>query len=103
MKTLVGKPSPETASSKLEITGTYILDSRIFEYLDQIKAGRNGEYQLTDALSSYVRDYPIFASSFLGKRYDIGTMDQDFFGFCREGLSIFQRSAQEIREMTVTV
>jgi UTP--glucose-1-phosphate uridylyltransferase len=75
VKTLVEKPSPETAPSKLGITGTYILDGRIFEYLDQIKPGRNGEYQLTDALSSYVRDYPIFASSFLGKRYDIGTKE----------------------------
>ena len=86
VKNLVEKPSPESAPSRLGITGIYILDGRIFEYLDQLKPGRNGEYQLTDALSSYVRDYPLYASSFLGKRYDIGTKElwiKTFFDFAR--------------------
>ena len=84
VNSLVEKPSPENAPSRMGITGTYILDGRIFEYLERTKPGKNGEYQLTDALSSYVIDYPIFATSFQGKRYDIGTKElwiKTFFDF----------------------
>jgi UTP--glucose-1-phosphate uridylyltransferase len=72
---LTEKPKPSEAPSNLGITGTYVLDQRIFKFLDLIKPGRNGEYQLTDALSLYVHDNPLYATLFSGKRYDIGTKE----------------------------
>ena len=72
---LTEKPKPSEAPSNLGITGTYVLDQRIFKFLDLIKPGRNGEYQLTDALSLYVHDNPLYATLFSGNRYDIGTKE----------------------------
>jgi len=70
---LVEKPEPDKAPSDLGITGIYILDNKIFDYLNKIKIGKNNEYQLTDALNLYVKENDLHASSFKGKRYDIGT------------------------------
>jgi len=72
---LVEKPDPDKAPSDLGITGIYILDSKIFDYLNKIKIGRNNEYQLTDALNLYAKENELYASSFKGKRYDIGTKE----------------------------
>ncbi|EQD32083.1 UTP-glucose-1-phosphate uridylyltransferase, partial [mine drainage metagenome] len=47
---LVEKPDPEDAPSNMGITGIYLLEPDIFEYIEKIKPGANHEYQLTDAL-----------------------------------------------------
>jgi len=75
VKSLVEKPEPEKAPSDLGIVGIYILDYRIFDYLRKIKLGKNNEYQLTDALSLYANENELFATTFDGKRYDIGTKE----------------------------
>lgn len=83
---LTEKPKVEEAPSNLGITGTYILDERIFKFLELIKPGRNGEYQLTDALSLYVKENPLYATLFSGTRYDVGTKElwiRTFFEFVR--------------------
>jgi len=72
---LVEKPEPDKAPSDLGITGIYILDNKIFDYLNKIKIGKNNEYQLTDALNLYVKENSLYASGFKGKRYDIGTKE----------------------------
>jgi len=72
---LIEKPEPSEAPSNLGITGIYILDNKIFDYLKKIKKGKNNEYQLTDALNLYAKEKDLYASTFKGKRYDIGTKD----------------------------
>ncbi len=72
---LVEKPEPQNAPSNLGITGTYILTSDIFEMIDKVQPGKNGEYQLTDALSLLQRSRPIYGVEFEGTRYDIGTKE----------------------------
>ena len=72
---LVEKPEQDKAPSDLGITGIYILESKIFDYLNRIKIGKNNEYQLTDALNLYAKENDLYASSFKGKRYDIGTKE----------------------------
>jgi len=72
---LVEKPEQDKAPSDLGITGIYILDSKIFDYLNRIKIGKNNEYQLTDALNLYAKENDLYASTFKGKRYDIGTKE----------------------------
>lgn len=47
----VEKPSPEKSPSNLAVIGRYILHPEIFQELGSLKAGKNGEVQLTDALS----------------------------------------------------
>lgn len=72
---LVEKPAAKEAPSDLGIVGIYILNAEIFPYLRKIKAGRNGEFQLTDALNLFCRDNDLYATIFDGDRYDIGTKE----------------------------
>lgn len=72
VKNLVEKPTADKAPSRLAIMGRYIINPSIFGYLEGISAGAGGEIQLTDALKAQVRDEPIYACLFEGKRYDAG-------------------------------
>ncbi len=69
---LIEKPSPADAPSCLAIPGRYILTPTIFDYLRQIKPGRGGEIQLTDALQLLAQREKLFAYQFEGTRYDTG-------------------------------
>ncbi len=69
---LIEKPGVKEAPSRLAIGGRYILTPNIFEYLEQTKAGKGGEIQLTDALRAMCKQEEIMAFKFEGKRYDIG-------------------------------
>lgn len=66
---MVEKPRPENAPSDLAITGRYVLDSEIFDHLENIPPGVGGEIQLTDAMRSLDK---IYGYVFNGKMYDIG-------------------------------
>jgi UTP--glucose-1-phosphate uridylyltransferase len=70
---LVEKPQPEDAPSDLGIMGRYILMPEIFNILEDIAPGRNGEIQLTDGLKNLIQRSPLYAYKFEGKRYDAGT------------------------------
>ncbi|MGC8663894.1 MAG: UTP--glucose-1-phosphate uridylyltransferase [Thermoplasmata archaeon] len=72
---LIEKPELENAPSDLGITGIYILDKDIFEYLRKIEPGKNNEYQLTDALNLLAKEKNLYATTFKGYRYDIGTKE----------------------------
>lgn len=69
---LVEKPLREEAPSNLAIMGRYILPSMIFDILEAQKPGKNGEIQLTDALSELSRSSAILAYHFEGIRHDVG-------------------------------
>ncbi len=69
---LVEKPKPEEAPSDLAVVGRYILMPDIFPALSETKPGFGGEIQLTDGLALLLREKPIFAYRFQGKRYDTG-------------------------------
>ena len=58
---LVEKPSPEEAPSNLAIFGRYLLSPKVMEILPQVKPGRNGEIQLTDALCALLKVEKIYA------------------------------------------
>ena len=53
---LIEKPTPEEAPSNLAISGRYILTPAIFDCLEKIERGKNGEYQLTDALQMLLKE-----------------------------------------------
>jgi UTP--glucose-1-phosphate uridylyltransferase len=69
---LIEKPELKKAPSRLAIGGRYILTPKIFEYLEDLTAGKGGEIQLTDALRDMCQHEEILAFKFEGKRYDIG-------------------------------
>ena len=69
----VEKPSKEEAPSRLACLGRYLLDGKIFNYLEETKAGKGREIQLTDAILKMLQDgEKVVAYEFQGKRYDIG-------------------------------
>lgn len=70
---LVEKPSVEKAPSNIAILGRYIIQPEVFHYLEKQTPGAGGEIQLTDALRKLREVGPLYAYSFEGRRYDIGT------------------------------
>jgi UTP--glucose-1-phosphate uridylyltransferase len=72
VKDLVEKPDIESAPSNIAILGRYILSPHVFEHLENVKPGKNGEIQLTDALKTLVQLEAMYAYSFEGKRFDVG-------------------------------
>jgi len=70
---IVEKPEPDAAPSTLAVVGRYILSPRIFGLLETTTPGAGGEIQLTDAISTLLRDQPVLAYRFKGTRFDCGT------------------------------
>jgi UTP--glucose-1-phosphate uridylyltransferase len=73
MTGIVEKPRPEAAPSTLGVVGRYILSPRIFHYLQTTRAGAGKEIQLTDAIGRLLREEPVYAYEFEGRRYDCGS------------------------------
>lgn len=82
IRRLVEKPAPGAAPSDLAIIGRYILPSQVFEILEQLPPGKNGEIQLTDALIALKERLPLYGYEFQGNRYDAG----DKLGFLQANI-----------------
>lgn len=70
---IVEKPKSTEARSNLAVIGRYILTPAIFNKLKNIGRGAGGEIQLTDAIAALLKDEPVIAYPFRGKRYDCGS------------------------------
>jgi UTP--glucose-1-phosphate uridylyltransferase len=70
---IVEKPDPADAPSNLAVVGRYLLTPRIFDKLEEIGTGAGGEIQLTDGIAALLKDEPVIAYRFEGKRYDCGS------------------------------
>jgi UTP--glucose-1-phosphate uridylyltransferase len=79
---LVEKPKPSVAPSRLAVIGRYVLPGEIFGYLENTQPGHGGEIQLTDALQALARDRGLVGYEFEGERHDIG----DKYGFIRANI-----------------
>jgi len=73
MSGIVEKPVPSEAPSTLAVVGRYVLDGKIFSYLEKIGKGSGGEIQLTDAIAAMMKDHPYLAYRFAATRYDCGS------------------------------
>ncbi len=71
---MIEKPKPEVAPSNLAITGRYILQPEIFEYLSKFEVGSGGEIQLTDAMKSMCKTYPFYSKKIDEVRFDCGNV-----------------------------
>jgi UTP--glucose-1-phosphate uridylyltransferase len=73
LRGIIEKPRIEDAPSNLGVVGRYIISPTIFEHIDRIPPGKNGELQLTDALASQLAaGEPLCAFRYEGTRYDTG-------------------------------
>jgi UTP--glucose-1-phosphate uridylyltransferase len=78
---VVEKPKKDPPSN-LAVIGRYVLPPRVFQILEGIPAGVDGEIQLTDALAVLAREDGLLGYRFEGARYDAG----DRFGYLRANL-----------------
>lgn len=76
------KPKREEAKSDLAPLGRYVCSPRIFDIIENLKPGANGEYQFTDALDIIARSEGALAYVFDGTRYDMG----DRFGYLKANI-----------------
>ena len=70
---IVEKPAPADAPSTLAVVGRYILNPRIFHFLEKTQKGAGNEIQLTDAIADLLAEEKVFAYPFDGIRYDCGS------------------------------
>jgi UTP--glucose-1-phosphate uridylyltransferase len=73
LRGIVEKPQPEDAPSNLGVVGRYVLTPRIFELLEETRAGAGGEIQLTDAIARLLQEEAVYGYEFEGRRFDCGS------------------------------
>ncbi len=73
LKGVVEKPALKDAPSHSAIGGRYILDSKIFDYLEVQGRGAGNEIQLTDAILNMMQEKDVYSLDIDGRRYDIGS------------------------------
>jgi UTP--glucose-1-phosphate uridylyltransferase len=70
---LVEKPEPAEAPSRLGVVGRYVLTPEIFNVLMVTPPGKGQEIQVTDALQLLLKQQELYAFELDGVRYDTGT------------------------------
>ena len=73
VKGVVEKPSLADAPSNQAVVGRYILDSRIFDFLEKQEKGVGGEIQLTDAFTPLLQEQDFYGFRYEGERLDCGS------------------------------
>lgn len=86
IQTIIEKPKIEEAPTTLAGLGRYIVDSKIFDFLDNVNPGINGEYQFTDAMKEMMKSYDYYPCNIKGKYYDTGSYDGYFRANLEYGL-----------------
>ena len=81
---VVEKPDPDKAPSCWALPGRYIFENQIFALLKDLPPGKNGEVQLTDAMTRLAESRGLLATSFSAQRFGAG----DKFGFLQANLEM---------------
>jgi UTP--glucose-1-phosphate uridylyltransferase len=72
VQSIVEKPERGEAPSSWAVLGRYVFTPGIFEAIDQVKPGRGGEIQLTDAIGVLLATEEVLGYTFVHGRYDVG-------------------------------
>jgi len=73
VNTMVEKPKPKDAPSRMGVAGRYILTPAVFEHIRNNPRGAGGEIQLTDGIAKLMATEGVHAYQYHGKRYDCGS------------------------------
>ena len=85
INSVVEKPNISKAPSNKAVIGRYILPKSIFSKLKNLKRGKDGEIQITDAIQALIYQNEKFvAHNFQGKYLDCGTM----YGYINSSIEI---------------
>lgn len=66
---------PQNPDSKMAVTGVYIYDNQVFNFIDQINPSGRGELEITDVNNKYVEKEQLTWSELKGYWWDAGTFD----------------------------
>jgi len=72
VRSLIEKPKPAQAPSRLAVVGRYVLMPEVFTHLEGTEPGHGGEIQITDALLAMARKNRLLAVKMRGMRFDVG-------------------------------
>ena len=72
IENIVEKPRVEEAPSNIAAIGRYVFMPEIFDFIKQTPPSINNELQIADSINILRKSQKVYASSFSGKRYDIG-------------------------------
>jgi UTP--glucose-1-phosphate uridylyltransferase len=75
VSTMVEKPAPEVAPSRMGVAGRYILTPAVFRHIRNQPTGVGGEIQLTDGIAGLMAEEGVYAYQYEGKRYDCGSKE----------------------------
>jgi UTP--glucose-1-phosphate uridylyltransferase len=81
---VVEKPNQGEAPSRLALPGRYIFNASLFDFLENLPPGKNGEIQLTDAMTAEAQGPGLYATRFVAQRYDAG----DKFGYLQANIEM---------------
>lgn len=84
VRNVIEKPTKGQTQSRWALPGRYVFTAEIFQYLRETKPGKNGEIQLTDAMTQLARSPGLLASGFTARRYDAG----DKLGFLQANIEL---------------
>ena len=90
VKGIVEKPIANEAPSNIAVCGRYILNSSIFNYLDEVNPDKSGEIQLTDAIKLMLEKEKVIACIYQGEKFDCGSK----LGFVEATLAISLRDKE---------
>lgn len=71
-QTIIEKPKPAEAPSRLAVGGRWLLTSEVFEELGKIKPDASGEIQITEALKNIAEKQALYAYEYEGQYFDCG-------------------------------
>ena len=66
---------PQNPDTKMAVTGVYIYDKQVFNFIKQIKPSDRGELEITDVNNKYVEKGQLRWSELEGYWWDAGTFD----------------------------
>jgi len=81
---VVEKPETSQAPSRWALPGRYVFSSALFKHLEDLPPGKNGEVQLTDAMTLLAKTQGLLATSVSAQRFDAG----DKFGFLQANIEM---------------
>ena len=90
VKGIVEKPTASEAPSNIAVCGRYILNSSIFNYLDEVNPDKSGEIQLTDAIKLMLEKEKVIACIYQGEKFDCGSK----LGFVEATIAISLRDKE---------
>jgi UTP--glucose-1-phosphate uridylyltransferase len=95
---MIEKPKLEEAPSDLSLSGKYIFEPEIFNYIKQTKSDINGEIQITDAIKKMLKDFNTYAYKIDCERFDCGSLS----GYLRANIS-FALNNEKTKKETIKI